>query len=102
TQVSLGALCDTARIAVVAFARNRVEDVAENYQRGLCKERIDMDGLRIRHENHVGLVDGLPASDGRAVEHDTIGEHVFVDQTSIHGDMLKLAPGVCKAEIDEL
>jgi hypothetical protein len=27
----------------------------------------------VRHENHVGLVDGLPAGDGRAVEHDAIG-----------------------------
>jgi hypothetical protein len=55
-----------------------------------------------RHQHHVGLVDGLPAGDGRAVEHDAVGEHVFVDLAYIHGDVLHLAARIGEAQVDEL
>ncbi len=61
-----------------------------------------MGGGRIWHQHHVGLVDGLPAGDRGAVEHDAIGEHVFVDAYNVHGDVLQLALGVGKAQVHEL
>ena len=50
----------------------------------LGEERIDHRGGGIGHELHVRLVDRLPAGDRRAVEHDAVGESLFVhDSTSM-------------------
>ena len=61
-----------------------------------------MHGGRIWHQNHVGFVDSLPAADRRAVEHDAIGEHVFVDTANVHRQVMQLALGVGEAQINEL
>jgi hypothetical protein len=56
----------------------------------------------VQHQHHVGLVDRLPAGDGRAVEHDAVGEHVFVDLADVHGHVLHLAARIGEAKVDEL
>jgi len=90
-----------ARVAVVAFAGDRVDDVAEDCHGGLSKERVHVSGFRIEDQHHVGLVDGLPAGNGRAVESNAFSEHVFVNKCSVHGDVLHLTARVGKAQIDE-
>ena len=56
----------------------------------------------IRHQQHVGRFDALPAGDGRAVEGVAGGELVFVEMRHRHGHVLFLAAGVGEAEVDEL
>jgi hypothetical protein len=55
----------------------------------------------VGHQDHVGLVDGLPAGDRRTVEHHAVGEHVFVDHGGLHRDMLHLAARIGEAQVDE-
>jgi len=40
--------------------------------------------------------------DGRSVEHETIVEHVFIDDARHHGQVLPLALGIGEAQIDPL
>ena len=60
-----------------------------------------MGRIGIGHQHHVGLVDGLPAGDRGAVEHDAVGEHVFVDLDDVHGHVLQLALRIGEAQVDE-
>ena len=56
----------------------------------------------IRHQDHVGLVDALPAGDRRAVEHLAVVEEVLVDGARRNGHVLFLAVGVGETQVDEL
>ena len=60
-----------------------------------------MDRVRVRHQNHIGLVDSLPACDGRPIEHDAIGEHVFVHLSHIHRDVMHFALRISEAQVNE-
>ncbi len=62
-QVSLGALGDCPGIAVVALHRRRLDDIAAKLQGGLLHEGIDDRAGGIGHQDHVRLVDPLPAGD---------------------------------------
>ena len=101
-QVGLGALGDHARVAAIAFAGAGLENVAEYGQRGLGIERIEVGGGRIRHQYHVRLVDGLPAGNRRAVEHQALGPGVLMHLRDVHGEMLHLAARVGEAQVDVL
>ena len=46
---------------------------------GVCDERIDHRGGRVRHDQHVGGVDRLPAADRRAVEAEALLEDVLLE-----------------------
>src|SRR3546814_582568 len=67
-----------------------------------CVERSDIDGFQIGIQDHVGFVDGLPAFDGRTVEHEAIGDFVLTDDTGHHGEVLPFALGIGKAQVDPL
>ena len=79
-QVRLGALGDHARIARIALAGQRLENIAKHRRGRLRIERIDMGRIGIRHQRHVALVDGFPAGDRGGVEHDAVGESVFIHE----------------------
>ncbi len=100
--VGLSLLCSRAWIAAISFTRNRIKNVAENYQCGLSKERINVSRFRIWHENHVGFINSLPATNRRAVEHDAIFKHLFIDQADIHRNVMQFAFWVCEAEVNKL
>jgi hypothetical protein len=100
-QIGFSLLGGAARVAVIGLARNRVENVAQNDHGGLREERVHMDRFRIRHEHHVGLVDGLPSADRRTVEHDAIGKHVLVDASDVHCHVLQLTLGIREAQVNE-
>ena len=57
---------------------------------------------RIRHQQHVGGLDALPAGDRGAVERVALLELVLVEVLHRHGDVLLLAARVGEAEVDEL
>src|SRR3546814_5428233 len=68
------ALGGGARLARRALAGGGLDDVAEHDQHRRRRERVGIDRVEIGHEDHVALVDRLPASDRRAVEHQPVGE----------------------------
>ena len=97
-----GLLGDGTGVAVVRLTGVRVQHVAEQEHRGLLIERVDIGGLEVRTQQHVGLVDRLPSGDGRAVEHGALGQEVVVDKSDIEGHMLHLAPDVGEPDINVL
>ena len=63
-QVSLGALGDGARVAVITLAVGRFDHVAGQHQGGFLEERVDERRFGVRQQDHVGSLDALPARDG--------------------------------------
>ena len=100
--VGLGLLGDAARVALVELAGGRLQDVAEQRNGRLGEERIEVGRGGVRHQQHVGGLDALPAGDRGAVEGVTFLERVFADRARMRGHVLHLALGVGEAEIDEL
>jgi hypothetical protein len=69
-------------------------------QGGLGEEGIDHRGVQIRLQHHVGLVDGLPAGDGRTIEHGAFIEEVVIDHHQVEGHVLPLAFGIGETDVD--
>ena len=100
-EVSLGALGDRTRAADVTLAGRRFDDIAADDEGFLFEERIHDGGGWVRHEDHVGLIDALPTGDGRTIEHLAFFEEFVVAFARRHGEMLFLALGIRKPDIDE-
>ena len=100
--VGLGALGQRARVAFVGLAVGGVDDVAGQDQRRLFEERVDVGGVGVGHQRHVRGFDALPAGDRRAVEGMAVVELVLVEGRQRHRDVLLLAAGVGKPEVNEL
>ena len=100
-EVGLGALGDRARVAVVALAVGRLDDVTGQDQGGLVHERVDVGRVGVRHQQHVGGLDALPTGDRRTVECMPLGELVLGEGRDRHADVLLLAAGVGETEVDE-
>ena len=100
--IGLGALGDRARIAPVKLARARIDDVADQDQHRRGGEGVVIDGVEVRLQDHVGLVDHFPALDRGAVEHEAVGQIVLVDDAGAHRQVLPLALGVGEAQVDPL
>ena len=101
-EIGLGAFGERARAAIVALHRGRLDHVATQVQGCLFGKEIDDGGRRIRHQDHVGLIDALPARDRGAVEHFPVLEQVLIDRSRGHADMLFLSFRVRETEVDEL
>ncbi len=99
--VRFGTLGDRARAALVALHRARLDDVAAQIHRGLFGEDVEHCGRAVRHENHVRLVDALPAGDRRAIEHLAVLEEVLVERMPRYGHMLFLTSSIRKTQIDK-
>jgi hypothetical protein len=101
-EVGLGAPGERARIALVRLAVARLDHVARDHQRGLFVERVDVGRGRIRHQQHVGRLDALPAGDRGTVERVARRELVLVEVGQGDGHVLFFAAGIGEAEVDEL
>ncbi len=99
-EMLLGALGDRAGIAVIELASRGLDHVTEDDQLGLGGERVENGGRQVRLQDHVGLVDALPAGDRRTVEHDAFAQQVLVDGHDMLGGVLPLAARIGEAEID--
>ncbi len=99
-EMGLGMLGDRARVAAVVLAGQRLQHVADDDQRGLRGEGIERRGGEVGQQQHVGLVDRLPAGDRRAVEHDALGQQILVDGLDRLGEVLPFAPRVGEPEVD--
>src|SRR5204863_9676559 len=87
-QIRFRFLSDTARVAVVGLARDRINDRANQAQRRLRVEDVDPGRARIGNDEHVAGVDRAPAADARAVEAEAIGENILVIFGEGGGEML--------------
>jgi hypothetical protein len=101
-EVGLGALGQRTRAALIALHGRGLDDVATQVERGLLEERVEDCGRGIRHQDHVGLLDALPAGDRRAVEALAVLEEGIVHDACRDGHVLFLALGVREAEVHEL
>ena len=99
-EIGFAALGGRARVAAVKLARRGFDDIADQDQHRGRRERIDIGGIEIGHEDHVALIDCLPAFDRRAIEHEAVGQHVFIDDAGDHRQMLPLALGIGETQID--
>ncbi len=91
-----------ARIARVIFARDRVLNIAHHHQRRDGGKRIEECSLGLRHDEHVALVNGLPAADARAVKTEPVFEHFLVELVDGDGKMLPQPRKIHKPQIDRL
>jgi hypothetical protein len=65
-------------IAIVGFAGDRIDDVADQAQRRHGEQNGSMQAVAgIGHEQHVAVVDRPPAADGRPVEPGAVLEQAF-------------------------
>ncbi len=101
-QVDLGTLGDGAGIALITLTGGGLNDVAADNEGGFIRKRIENGRVGLGQENHVGLVDALPAGDRGAIKSLAIDEGVFFDSMAGDGDVLLLTLGIGKAEIDKL
>ena len=101
-QERFGATGDATGVAVVPGAGDRVYDVAHHADRGGLDEGVDLRRLRVRDQQHVGVVDGLPAADGAAVEAVAVLEEVVGELVHGHRQVVPLAGEVGELEIYEL
>ncbi len=63
-------------------------------------ERIDEGGFGLWQDEHVGLVDGLPAADAGAVEAEPLLEDRLVEGLGRDGEVLPQAGKVHETQID--
>ena len=101
-QVGFGALGDRTRVAVIALAVGRLDHVTGQDQGGFVIERINIGRGRIRNQQHVGGLNAFPTGDRRAVEGLAFFELLFAELADRHANVLLLATGIGKTEVDEL
>ena len=95
-----GALGGGTRIACIKLAARRLHDVAEQDHHGRGGEGIHIDRVQIGTQDHVALVDRLPALDGAAIEHQAVFEFILTQHFGAHGEMLPFALRIGKAKIN--
>jgi len=101
-QEGLGALGDGAGVEVIALAVGRLDDVTGQDKGGLFAKGVHDCGGGVGHEQHVRGFDALPARNRGAVEGMARLKLVLVDLMGGHRDVLLLAAGIGKTEVDEL
>ena len=101
-QVRLAAFGDRARIAVVTLAIVGFNHVAGHDQGRFVGERVHARTVRIRHQQHVGGLNALPAGNGRTVKRMAVGELVVAEHLGRHRHVLFFTQGVGKTEVNEL
>ncbi len=80
-EMGLGTAGDAARVPRIRLLRDGIRDLADERQRRRLGSRVEDGARRIRHEQHVRVLDGLPATDGRAVEAESLVERALVEGT---------------------
>ena len=82
-----------ARITGVALLGNRVNNVADERERRVFGERVHHRSLRIRYDQHVTRMDGLPSADAGSVESEPFFENTLGQFVYRYGKMLP-QPGI--------
>ncbi len=93
---------DATRVPRVRLESVRVDNLAEERQGRVVKERIAHHRARIRDHDHVAVVDRLEAAHRRAIEAEPIDEHASIDLIDRQGQMVQRSEQVDELHIDEL
>ena len=101
-EIRFGLAGDEARVAIVALARDRIDDVADHAQRRDLEERIDVGRLGVGHQQHVAFVDRSPAANRRAVEAEAFLEGVLVQLGDGIRNVLGEARQIGETQVDLL
>ena len=68
----------------------------------MLAERVDDDGVRIRHQEHVGLLDLLEAPDRGTVEPESVDETRLGQLVRRHREVLHEAGKIAETKVDDL
>ncbi len=98
-KISFCVFRNRAWVTFVTLTAGWIVNVTEDNQCWTCCKRIDRCCCHIWHQCHVGFVNRFPASDGRAIKHNAVFEHVFVNRISVHSKVLPFTFRVGKAKI---
>ena len=91
---------DIAGIARIVLACDRVLNVADHGERGDRHKRINNSGVGHGHQQHVALVDGLPAPDTRSIKSQTVFEDILFEFSNRDREVLPRAEKISKPKID--
>ena len=95
-QVFLGALGDGTGTTFVALHGGGFQHVTAQIHSGVVEERVQYGTVRIRHQDHVRLVDTLPACNGRTVKHLAVLEKAVIHHAGRYRHVLFLTAGITK------
>src|SRR5208282_4299612 len=102
TQVGLRLLRDVARIARIRLLRDGVHGVRDHAQRRRLAERVHKARLRVRHQQHVRLVDGRPAPDRAAVHPEPFGKALLAEFRNRKTHVLPHARKIGESQVQHL
>ncbi len=100
-QVRLRTFCQGTRAAFVALHGGRLQYVTTQIQGRFIIERIHHCRFRVRHQQHIRLIDPLPAGNGRTVKHLAVFEKLVCDGINRHGYMLFLASRITEPQVNK-
>ena len=101
-QVLLRLAGDVARVAGVGLAGERVVHEEVEVQRLGGAERVDLGGVEVGQQHHVGLVDRLEAANRRAVEGQAVLEHAVVERRGRDREVLHDTGQIAEPDVDVL
>ena len=101
-QVLLGFLRDVPRIAIIGLTGDRIHHVADQAQGRHGAKGIHAGSRRIRHHEHVAVIDRLPSADGGSVEPRSVLEQRFRQLVDGNAEMLPRADQVHKLQVHDL
>ena len=102
SQIQFGFPCDVARITVVTLLGYGIDDIANEHERWNFSEGIEHVKTGVGHEQHVALVDGGPAANGRTVDPEAVFEGRFRQLLDGVGDVMPEAGQISEAEVQNL
>ena len=101
-EIFLRLLRDVARIALIGLARDRIDHIADQAERRHERERVQAGRGRVRHHQHVAVIDRFPSADGRTVQPGTILEQVFRQFVGRNREMLPRPDQIDELQVHDL
>ena len=101
-QVHLGLARDIARITVIALLGHRINHVGHHHQGRHLGERVEHVRVRIGDEQHVALVDGRPAANGRTVHAEALFKRGLAELVDGVGNVVPKSGKIREAQIQQL
>jgi hypothetical protein len=91
---------ETARVLDVRFARDRVGDLADEGEGRRLGRRVEDRRRRVGDEEHVGVLDRLPAAHRGPVEAEPVVERRLVERRERQGHVLPGPEQVAELQVD--
>jgi hypothetical protein len=101
-EIILRLLRDVPGVPAIALSCDWITDVANQHQRSRFCERVQERRSRVGNDQHVTFVDFLEATNGGAVESNTLGNAVGIESPWRHRKVLPQTGKVGKPQINHL